>query len=52
DLVRGNDILFSASGVSGGEWVIGFHQSANGVRTQTLLIGGADHTCKIIASLQ
>ncbi|HBH7377203.1 TPA: fructose-bisphosphatase class II [Escherichia coli] len=45
---RGNDILFSATG---GELVNGIQQTANGVRTQTLLIGGADQTCNIIDSL-
>ncbi|EPC4375343.1 MULTISPECIES: fructose-bisphosphatase class II [Enterobacteriaceae] len=48
---RGNDILFSATGVTGGELVNGIQQTANGVRTQTLLIGGADQTCNIIDSL-
>ncbi|MBW9884082.1 class II fructose-bisphosphatase [Escherichia coli] len=51
ELVRGNDILFSATGVTGGELVNGIQQTANGVRTQTLLIGGADQTCNIIDSL-
>ncbi len=50
ELVRGNDILFSATGVTGGELVNGIQQTANGVRTQTLLIGGADQTCNIIDS--
>jgi fructose-1,6-bisphosphatase/sedoheptulose 1,7-bisphosphatase-like protein len=31
--------------------VKGIQQVANGVRTQTLLIGGADRTCNIIDSL-
>lgn len=48
---EGNDILFSATGVTGGELVNGIQQTANGVRTQTLLIGGADQTCNIIDSL-
>ncbi|MFR1461680.1 MAG: fructose-bisphosphatase class II [Escherichia coli] len=48
---RGNDILFSATGVTGGELVNGIQQTANGGRTQTLLIGGADQTCNIIDSL-
>lgn len=47
---EGNDILFSATGVTGGELVNGIQQTANGVRTQTLLIGGADQTCNIIDS--
>ncbi|WP_336218384.1 class II fructose-bisphosphatase [Citrobacter amalonaticus] len=51
ELVAGNDILFSATGVTGGDLVNGIQQVANGVRTQTLLIGGADRTCNIIDSL-
>ncbi|WP_154060512.1 class II fructose-bisphosphatase [Enterobacter hormaechei] len=51
ELVKGNDILFSATGVTGGELVKGIQQVAKGVRTQTLLIGGADRTCNIIDSL-
>ena len=51
ELVAGNTILFSATGVTGGDLVKGIQQVANGVRTQTLLIGGADRTCNIIDSL-
>ena len=51
ELVKGNDILFSATGVTGGDLVKGIQQVAKGVRTQTLLIGGADRTCNIIDSL-
>lgn len=51
ELVGGNDILFSATGVTGGDLVNGIQQVTNGVRTQTLLIGGADRTCNIIDSL-
>lgn len=51
ELVRGEDILFSATGVTGGDLVNGIQQVAKGVRTQTLLIGGADRTCNIIDSL-
>jgi len=51
ELVGGNDILFSATGVTGGDLVKGIQQAAKGVRTQTLLIGGADRTCNIIDSL-
>ena len=39
------------TGVTGGELVKGIQQVAEGVRTQTLLIGGADRTCNIIDSL-
>ncbi|MGK9175450.1 class II fructose-bisphosphatase [Yokenella regensburgei] len=51
ELAGGRDILFSATGVTGGDLVNGIQQVANGVRTQTLLIGGADRTCNIINSL-
>ncbi|HAK48560.1 MAG TPA: sulfate ABC transporter substrate-binding protein [Salmonella bongori] len=51
ELAAGNDILFSATGVTGGDLVNGIQQVANGVRTQTLLIGSADRTCNIIDSL-
>ncbi len=40
-----------SDGVTGGDLVKGIQQVANGVRTQTLLIGGADRTCNIIDSL-
>lgn len=51
ELAGGHDILFSATGVTGGDLVNGIKQVTNGVRTQTLLIGGADRTCNIIDSL-
>ena len=51
ELVEGDDILFSATGVTGGDLVTGVQQVAKGVRTQTLLICGADRTCNIIDSL-
>ncbi|EAP8715251.1 class II fructose-bisphosphatase [Salmonella enterica subsp. enterica serovar Praha] len=51
ELAAGNDILFSATGVTGGDLVNGIQRVANGVRTQTLLIGSADRTCNIIDSL-
>lgn len=51
ELVAGHDVLFSATGVTGGDLVNGIQQVAKGVRTQTLLIGGADRTCNIIDSL-
>ncbi|MGQ7114361.1 fructose-bisphosphatase class II, partial [Escherichia sp. TWPC-MK] len=47
-----SQVMSSANpGVTGGELVNGIQQTANGVRTQTLLIGGADQTCNIIDSL-
>jgi fructose-1,6-bisphosphatase II len=51
ELVKGGDVIFSATGVTGGDLVSGIQQVTNGVRTQTLLIGGADRTCNIIDSL-
>ncbi|WP_330982908.1 MULTISPECIES: class II fructose-bisphosphatase [Enterobacterales] len=51
EMVSQQDVLFSATGVTGGELLQGIQQAANGVRTQTLLIGGADRTCNIIDSL-
>ena len=51
ELVTSQDVIFSATGVTGGDLVNGIQQVANGVRTQTLLIGGADRTCNIIDSL-
>ena len=51
ELVAGEDVIFSATGVTGGDLVNGIQQVTDGVRTQTLLIGGADRTCNIIDSL-
>lgn len=51
EIVTHQDVLFSATGVTGGELLQGIQQATNGVRTQTLLIGGADRTCNIIDSL-
>ena len=51
ELVASQDVIFSATGVTGGDLVSGIQQVTNGVRTQTLLIGGADRTCNIIDSL-
>lgn len=51
ELVKVDDVIFSATGVTGGDLVSGIQQVTNGVRTQTLLIGGADRTCNIIDSL-
>ncbi|ADO47098.1 class II fructose-bisphosphatase [[Enterobacter] lignolyticus] len=50
-LVASREILFCATGVTGGELLNGIRQGADGLRTQTLLIGGADRTCNIIDSL-
>ena len=51
ELAGGGDILFSATGVTGGDLLNGIQCVGQGVRTQTLLIGSADRTCNIIDSL-
>lgn len=51
ELVGSQDILFSATGVTGGDLLHGVQKTENGVSTQTLLIGGIDRTCNIIDSL-
>lgn len=51
EMVTHQEVLFSATGVTGGDLLQGIQQATNGVRTQTLLIGGADRTCNIIDSL-
>jgi fructose-1,6-bisphosphatase II len=51
DLVRSQDVLFSATGVTGGDLLHGISKAGGGVRTQTMLINGIDRTCNIINSL-
>ncbi|MFG6656471.1 class II fructose-bisphosphatase [Scandinavium sp. M-37] len=51
ELVRSQDILFSATGVTGGDLLHGISRRDDGVRTQTMLINGIDRTCNIINSL-
>lgn len=51
ELVRSNDILFCATGVTDGDLLNGVHEYRGNVHTQTLLISGADRTCNIIDSL-
>lgn len=51
ELVKSDDILFCATGVTDGDLLKGIHQYSGKVHTQTLLINGADRTCNIIDSL-
>lgn len=51
ELVGSQDILFSATGVTGGDLLRGVQRTENGIGTQTLLISGIDRTCNIIDSL-
>ncbi|WP_058911052.1 class II fructose-bisphosphatase [Entomohabitans teleogrylli] len=51
ELVGSTAILFSATGVTGGDILRGVRQQGSMVRTQTLLINGIDQTCNIIDSL-
>ncbi|WP_431221665.1 class II fructose-bisphosphatase [Serratia sp. L9] len=51
ELITSRDILFSATGVTGGDLLGGIQQMPNGLHTHTLLICGIDQTCNIIDSL-
>ncbi|WP_318371782.1 class II fructose-bisphosphatase [Enterobacter sp.] len=51
ELVKHHDVLFCATGVTDGELLKGVHEHQGRVKTQTLLINGADRTCNIIDSL-
>jgi fructose-1,6-bisphosphatase class II len=51
ELVSSQAILFSATGVTGGDLLPGIGRAGNGVRTHTMLINGIDRTCNIINSL-
>ena len=51
DIVRSDQILFSATGVTGGDILQGVRDEGAGARTQTLLINGIERTCNIIDSL-
>ncbi|MBK5144019.1 class II fructose-bisphosphatase [Budviciaceae bacterium BWR-B9] len=51
ELVTSDDILFCATGVTGGDLLSGIQQQACGLRTQTLLICGADRTCNMVNSV-
>jgi len=51
ELVSSQDILLSATGVTGGDLLQGISRTNEGVRTHTMLINGTDRTCNIINSL-
>lgn len=51
EIVRSDDVLFSATGVTGGDILQGIREEGTVVRTQTLLINGIEHTCNVIDSL-
>ena len=51
ELVKHDDILFCATGVTDGDLLKGIHDYGGRVHTQTLLINGAERTCNIIDSL-
>jgi fructose-1,6-bisphosphatase II len=51
DVVRSEDVLFAATGVTGGDILQGVRREGGVVRTQTLLINGIERTCNIIDSL-
>jgi len=50
ELVRSDDIIFSATGVTSGELLSGVRQSGESLHTQTLLINGAERSWNIIDS--
>ena len=51
DIVSHRDVLFAATGVTGGELLRGIQHTGGGIRTQTILISGIDQTCNIVDSL-
>ncbi|MBZ7364901.1 class II fructose-bisphosphatase [Klebsiella grimontii] len=51
DIVSHRDVLFAATGVTGGELLRGIQHTRGGIRTQTILISGIDQTCNIVDSL-
>ncbi|MDN0121084.1 class II fructose-bisphosphatase [Yersinia frederiksenii] len=52
ELVRSEQIIFSATGITQGDIVTGIKEKNGGqLQTQTLLINGLDNTCNIINSL-
>lgn len=51
DIVSHRDVLFAATGVTGGDLLRGIQRGEGGVRTQTILISGIDQTCNIVDSL-
>lgn len=51
EIVQRDEVLFSATGVTGGDILQGVREEGTLVRTQTLLINGIERTCNIIDSL-
>jgi fructose-1,6-bisphosphatase II len=51
EVVRSNEVLFSATGVTGGDILQGVREEGGVLHTQTLLINGIERTCNIINSL-
>lgn len=51
EIVQSDEVLFSATGVTGGDILQGVREEGTLVRTQTLLINGIERTCNIIDSL-
>lgn len=51
ELVNSDTLLFSATGVTGGDLMKGIYRSGQTIHTQTLLINGIERTCNIIDSL-
>ncbi|MEL4012784.1 class II fructose-bisphosphatase [Dryocola clanedunensis] len=51
EVVKSDAVLFSATGVTGGDILQGVREEGTVVRTQTLLINGIERTCNIIDSL-
>jgi len=51
EIVKSDEVLFSATGVTGGDILQGVREEGDVVRTQTLLINGIERTCNIIDSL-
>lgn len=50
DLVRGDDFIFSLTGITNGDLVQGVHRTNNMATTETLLIRGKSQTIRIIKS--
>lgn len=51
DVVRSDDVLFSATGVTGGDILRGVREENGVVFTQSLLISSVERTCNIIDSM-
>ncbi|CAI1533313.1 class II fructose-bisphosphatase [Serratia proteamaculans] len=51
EIVKSDEVLFSATGVTNGDILQGVRDDGAVVRTQTLLINGMERTCNIVDSL-